>query len=84
MEGRYVCTQYIGGPHENDWHYVTITAKPGAAVGEYRWTNQAGASWTVHSDGRLEQDCPYFAAGPGRCVVQRGVAGSDRVTGLVF
>ena len=59
--GKYECHAYDAGG-KNDWHYLEVTSN---GDGAYKWTNRAGASWTLTpgkdpSKLALKDDCPYF------------------------
>jgi len=66
--GRFFAKAYENSPHLNNWHYVDITYVGGNL---YRWTNKAGRSWTLTSNGSnnspaeldVGRDCPYYNFG---------------------
>lgn len=43
--GQYECTQYIGGPDENDWHHVTVSMQNHSHA--LVWKNRAGVQWLL-------------------------------------
>ena len=43
VEGEY---EQTSPPASNDWHFVTISAKPGSGK-VFTWKNKAGVSWEL-------------------------------------
>jgi len=65
IDGTYECHLYDKGG-KNDWHYVTIEST--GKANEYKWWNQAGATWTLTwqpetATFAVGDDCPYYKDG---------------------
>jgi hypothetical protein len=70
--------KYENVPVENDWHKVTIETD---AIGNLRWKNAAGVSWTLELRNGSElwagKDCPY-----GEMQLEIKKDGAGKVVGL--
>lgn len=87
---------YRHEPVQNDWHIGTLRLETVEGKPGMRWTNKAGATWTLRLDLangllRTGPDCPYYDAGrpdaaPFRILLRRDEEGRwlPRVLGFSF
>jgi hypothetical protein len=57
--------RYQRNPRENGWHTGTLTMEGGETLRRFRWTNEAGVSWTLtpdlaHSRLQCDKGSPYL------------------------